>query len=91
MAVSAFQRMFSKSVWFALFNVGTVIYLVASGTLQWNWISVLSCSVSLLLIDGIALYSSRNFPDWKWTRKQQQDWDQKGASPVNQSSPESKE
>jgi hypothetical protein len=85
------QQVLSKSLFFILFNVATAIYLVLSDSLKWNWISVGSYGAALLLINGIALFSTRNFPDWKWTYKQQRDWDQKGAQPVNRSSPEVKE
>jgi hypothetical protein len=91
MALSAFHRAISKSLWFVLFNVCTVIYLLISDRLQWSFIDIFSCGIALLLMNGIALYSSKNFPDWQWTYKQQRDWDQKGMLPVNQSSPDSKE
>jgi len=91
MALSKFHRAVSKSLWFILFNVVTVSYLAISGSLRWDWLSIGSYGAALLLMNGIALYSTRNFQDWKWTRKQQQDWDQKGLPPVNQSSPDSKE
>ena len=91
MALSAFHRTISKSLWFALFNAGTVIYLVVIGSLQWNWISIGSYGAALLLINGVALYSTRRYPDWKWTYKQQRDWDQKGMPPVNQSTSDSGE
>jgi hypothetical protein len=91
MPLSRFHRVVSKSLWFVLFNVVSVSFLILTGSLRWHWLSIGICSAVLLLINGIALRSTHKFPDWKWTRKQQQDWDQKGLPPVNQSSPDLKE
>jgi hypothetical protein len=91
MALSRFHRVVSKSLWFVLFNVVSVGYLMLTGSLRKSWLSIGLNSAALLLINGIALRSTRKFPDWKWTRRQQQDWDQKGLPPVNQSSPDLKE
>ena len=76
---------------FILFNAGSIAYLWFKGQLHWTPIDVFSVGVALLLMNGICLFSTRDFPDWQWTYKQQRDWDQKGKSPVNQSSPDFKE
>jgi hypothetical protein len=52
-------------MWFLLFNVGTVLYLIAFGDVSWNLISIVSYSLALLLINILAWISARKFPDWK--------------------------
>jgi hypothetical protein len=63
------HEIFSKKVWFALFNLGSIIYLIIRGTLQWNAVSMVSCGLALLLVNGIALISSRKYgnkyKNWK--------------------------
>ena len=51
----------SKRTWFVIFNAATILYLIASGSLQWDVVSVFSYGLALLLIKGIALISARNF------------------------------
>lgn len=63
--MSWFHRLISKRLWFLLFNVCTVAYLIGTGRLRWELVSVLICAGALLLMNGIALISARNFPDWK--------------------------
>jgi hypothetical protein len=75
MALSKMQQLLPKAWWFALFNVGIVIYLIASGDFRWDWVDVLSAGMALLLIDGVILFSTRRYPEWKWTFKQQKDRD----------------
>ena len=58
-------KLISKRTWFLIFNVGTVAYLIFSGTLQWNVISVVSCSIALLVINCIAWISARKYKEWK--------------------------
>ena len=91
MALSAWHRLLSKQMWFVIFNVGSIGYMWISGRLHWTAIDIFSVVVALLIMNGICLYSTRLYPEWQWTYKQQRDWDQKGAQPVNQSSPDSKE
>jgi len=50
-----------KKAWFFIFNIGTNIYLIVTGTLHWNLISICSSGAALLLIDGIAWISSSKY------------------------------
>lgn len=52
-------------MWFLLFNIGTTIYVVVSGTVRLDAVSILSYAVALGLMNIIAWISARNFPDWK--------------------------
>ncbi len=52
-------------MWFVLFNAIAVVYLAATDRLQLNLESVLTAVFVLLLMNGIALISARNFPEWK--------------------------
>jgi hypothetical protein len=63
--VNEFHKLVSKKAAFLLFNVGTIIYLIFSGSLKWNGVSLFSYGAALLLMNGIAWFSSRNFKDWK--------------------------
>lgn len=65
MPVNEFHKIVSEELAFLLFNVGTVVYLLASGVLKRDTISVVSYGTALLLMNGIAWFSSRNFKDWK--------------------------
>lgn len=58
-------RVISKRAWFLLFNAGTIIYLVVSGSVHWEVGSVLGYGIALLLINGIALVSARKYKEWK--------------------------
>jgi hypothetical protein len=62
---SWFEGKISKKQWFLLFNIVSVLFLIGSGKLQFDWISIVSCALALLLINGMALISARHFPDWK--------------------------
>jgi len=55
----------SKRAWFLMFNLGTIAYLMIDGTLRWETVSVISCGIALLLINGIAWISARKFKEWK--------------------------
>jgi hypothetical protein len=63
--MNEFHKLVSKKLAFVLFNLGTIIYLAASGALEWNWVSLLSYGGALAMMNGIAWFSSRNFPEWK--------------------------
>jgi O-antigen/teichoic acid export membrane protein len=52
-------------MWFLLFNLGTILYLIMSGHLQWNSISIFSYGLALVLMNGIAWISARKYKDWK--------------------------
>jgi hypothetical protein len=58
-------RIISKKVWFLIFNVGTIIYLIANGSLHWDAISIVSYGLALLIMNGIALISARKYKGWK--------------------------
>lgn len=60
-----FPKLISKKTWFLLFNVGTLIYLVATGTLRWDPISIFSSVVALLVMNGVAWVSARKYKEWK--------------------------
>jgi hypothetical protein len=61
-----FPKVISKSAWFVLFNVVSITYLIATKSLRWEVVSVVSCLLTLLLFNGIALISARKYKDWKW-------------------------
>lgn len=54
-------KLMSKKMWFLLFNVGTILYLIISGALTWDAVSVFSCGISLALMNGVALISAREY------------------------------
>jgi cytochrome c oxidase subunit IV len=58
-------KVIPKKVWFLLFNVGTIAYLIANGSLRWNAISIVSYGLALLIMNGIALISARKYKGWK--------------------------
>jgi len=60
-----FHRYIGKKLWFGLFNVGSFLYFILSGTLRFNLESILECILALFLMNCVALISARNFPDWK--------------------------
>jgi len=51
--------------WFALFNVGTTIYMIVSGELKWDFTSIGSYVVVLLLINLIIWRAARRYKGWK--------------------------
>ncbi len=61
----AFHKLVSKKMCFILFNIGTTIYCVLCGQLRWNFTSIFGFCIALLLMNGIALFSARHFPNWK--------------------------
>lgn len=63
--MNQFHKVVSKKMWFLLFNVGTTIYVIVSGTVRWDALSILSYVVALGLINFIAWFSARSFPSWK--------------------------
>ena len=63
--MNQFHKLVSKKMWFLLFNVGTTLYVIISGTIKFDVVSVVSYGVALGLMNVIAWISARNFPDWK--------------------------
>jgi hypothetical protein len=59
------QELVSKKQWFILFNVGTLIALALAGRLTSSRESLVASLVALIIMNGVAVISSRNFPDWK--------------------------
>jgi hypothetical protein len=51
--------------WFALFNAGTTIYMIVSGELEWDFTSIGSYVVVLLLINLIIWRAARRYKGWK--------------------------
>lgn len=58
-------KVMCKRTWFLIFNCVTIIYLIGSGTLKWDLVSIVSCGAALLLINCMAMISSRKYRDWK--------------------------
>jgi len=63
--MNRFHQIVSKKWCFLFFNVGTTIYMVVGGYLHRSFDSIFGFIVALCLMNGIALISSRHFPDWK--------------------------
>jgi hypothetical protein len=63
--MNKFHKAVSKRIWFLLFNLGTILYLILSGVLKWDLISIFSYGLALFLMNGIAWISARKFKDWK--------------------------
>jgi hypothetical protein len=59
------HKIVSKRVCFAIFNVVLIVYLIARGDLRWNVISIISCTMTLALMNAIAWLSARRYKDWK--------------------------
>lgn len=59
-------ELMSKKAWFALFNLGSLLYMIVSGSLHWEWLDLVSFGIALLLMNGIAWISARRYKDWKW-------------------------
>jgi len=59
------HELVSKKQWFILFNVGTLIALALAGRLTASWESLVTSLIALLIMNGVAAISARNFPEWK--------------------------
>ena len=55
----------SKRTCFVLFNLVAISYLIASGNVQLETISIVSYAIALALINGLAWISARKWKDWK--------------------------
>lgn len=55
----------SKKTWFLAFNLVAIIYLVASGSLRWNVLSIVSYGFALLVMNIVAWISARKYKGWK--------------------------
>jgi hypothetical protein len=58
-------KIMSKRMWFLLFNAGTIIYLIVSGSLRWQVVSMFSTGLALVMMNGIAWVSARKYKEWK--------------------------
>ena len=63
--MKTFHEMFSKKQCFVLFNVVSVVGLVLTGRLKWSAESIVTSLIALLLMNGVAAISAKNFPEWK--------------------------
>lgn len=59
------HELVTKRQWFILFNIGTLIAVFWTGRLTSSRADLISSLIALLVINGIALVSARNFPEWK--------------------------
>ncbi len=65
MKMKKLRELVSKKQWFILFNVVSVIALVVTGRLKWSAESLITSLIALLVMNGVAAISARNFPEWK--------------------------
>lgn len=65
MTMVELPKIMSKKAWFLVFNLGTIIYLIVSGSLRWEVVSIFSYGLALLLMNGIAWISARKYKGWK--------------------------
>jgi hypothetical protein len=59
------HELVSKKQWFVLFNVVSVIALAVTGRLKWSAESLVTSLIVLLVMNGVAAISAKNFPEWK--------------------------
>ncbi len=59
------HELVSKKQWFILFNVASVIALAVTGRLKWSKESLVTSLIVLLVMNGVAAISAKNFPEWK--------------------------
>ena len=60
-----FHDLISRKQWFVLFNIGSFVVLVLTKRLTWSAESGVMSLIALLAVNGVALVSARNFPEWK--------------------------
>ncbi len=63
--MKSFHEIISRKWWFILFNLGTLLALALSGRLTSSVESAIASLIALLVVNGIAVISARNFPNWK--------------------------
>lgn len=59
------RELVSKKQWFVLFNLVSIVALVLTGRLKWSAESLVTSLIALLVMNGVAAISARNFPEWK--------------------------
>ncbi len=64
------HEMLTKREWFVLFNVLGAAVLLVTGRLNFSTESIVTSLGGLLVMNGLAALSMRNFPEWKWKRRQ---------------------
>jgi hypothetical protein len=55
----------TRKQWFVLFNVVTIAALALTGRLSLSKGNLFPSLLALLVVNGVAAISARNFPDWK--------------------------
>jgi hypothetical protein len=60
-----FPKLISKKTWFVTFYAMTIIYLIATRSLRWDAVSIISSGLALGLMNCIAWISARRYKDWK--------------------------
>jgi hypothetical protein len=63
--MKSLHELVSKRQWFILFDVGTLVALAVTGRLTSSRQSLLTSLIALLIMNGVAAISARNFPEWK--------------------------
>jgi hypothetical protein len=59
------HELISKKQWFILFNLVSIVALVLTGRLKWSAKSLVTSLIVLLVMNGVAAISARNYPEWK--------------------------
>jgi hypothetical protein len=59
------HELISKKQWFILFNLVSIVALVLTGRLKWSAESLVTSLIVLLVMNGVAAISARNYPGWK--------------------------
>jgi hypothetical protein len=60
-----FHELISKKQWFIFFNLGCLAMLAVTGDLTSSRESLVASLIALGIMNGVAVLSARNFPDWK--------------------------
>ncbi len=63
--MKSLHELISKKQWFIFFNMGTLVALVLTGRLRWSVESIVTTLIALLVVNGAAAISARNYPEWK--------------------------
>jgi uncharacterized membrane protein HdeD (DUF308 family) len=60
-----FHRLVSKKQWFLLFNIGVLLVLVLTRRVHFSVVSIVSLVIALGIVNVMAWFSSKNYPNWK--------------------------
>jgi len=55
----------SKKIRFVILNLAAIIYLIATHSLRWDAVSIVSYGLALGLMNCIAWLSARKYKEWK--------------------------